>query len=328
MTFDHLNVQSKISNNILPPAIFLMGVTSSGKTDLAIALSEILHCELISVDSVLVYKGMNIGTAKPSAKELARVPHMLIDINDPSEPYSAANFRKDALQGMSEITARGKIPLLVGGTMLYFKILRDGLARLPAANAVIRNELLAQAKKKGWAFLYTELQRIDPAAGMRIKPSDTQRVQRALEVYKATGKTLSKLYGEQKYSSFPYEVTNLAIAPKTRSVLHQRIENRFQLMLQNHFIDEVRVLYARKDLTLSLPAIRSVGYRQIWSYLKGELDHSMMVEKGIIATRQLAKRQLTWLKSWPDVHWLDSLSKNLLNDALKCLKSLCILSKK
>ncbi|KEQ18238.1 tRNA delta(2)-isopentenylpyrophosphate transferase [Endozoicomonas numazuensis] len=296
-----------------------MGPTASGKTDLAIQLAEKLPCELISVDSALVYKGMDIGTAKPTAEELARVPHRLIDIRDPSEPYSAADFRVDALREMTEITNRGNIPLLVGGTMLYFKALRDGLATLPAADPEIREALMNRAQSEGWHALHEELKTVDPVAAARIKPTDTQRLQRALEVYHATGRALSLWHQEQESSRLPYNVVNLAIAPKDRAVLHQRIETRFKQMLDGHFIDEVKALYERGDLDISLPSIRAVGYRQVWGYLEGEMDYSTMVERGVIATRQLAKRQLTWLRSWSDVHWLDSLSENRVEDALKWL---------
>ncbi|WP_422139164.1 tRNA (adenosine(37)-N6)-dimethylallyltransferase MiaA [Endozoicomonas sp. ALC020] len=320
LSFEEKQPQTLSSEEIQPPAIFLMGPTASGKTDLAIQLAERLPCELISVDSALVYRGMDIGTAKPSAQELARAPHRLIDIRDPSEPYSAADFREDALREMTEITNKGNIPLLVGGTMLYFKALRDGLATLPAADAGIRETLMRRAESEGWQALHDELQTVDPVAALRIKPTDTQRLQRALEVYYATGKVISRWHQEQATSRLPYNLVNLAIAPGDRSVLHQRIETRFKLMLEHHFVDEVRALYERGDLDISLPSIRAVGYRQVWGYLQGEMDYSTMLEKGIIATRQLAKRQLTWLRSWPDIHWLDSLSKNRLEDALKWLK--------
>ncbi|WP_062263743.1 tRNA (adenosine(37)-N6)-dimethylallyltransferase MiaA [Endozoicomonas arenosclerae] len=318
------STQTESSDEKRPPAIFLMGPTASGKTDLAIQLSERLPCELISVDSALVYKGMDIGTAKPSAEELDRAPHRLIDIRDPSEPYSAADFREDALREMTEITNKGKIPLLVGGTMLYFKALRDGLATLPAADPAIRDALMKRASTEGWSALHEELQTVDPVAANRIKPTDTQRLQRALEVYHATGKALSLWHSEQEASRLPYNVVNLAIAPKDRSVLHQRIEARFRMMLDQHFIEEVRGLYERGDLNISLPSIRAVGYRQVWGYLEGEMDYSTMVEKGVIATRQLAKRQLTWLRSWPDVNWLDSLSENRVEEALKWVKPVLI----
>ncbi|MRI31676.1 tRNA (adenosine(37)-N6)-dimethylallyltransferase MiaA [Endozoicomonas sp. OPT23] len=305
----------------LPTAIFLMGPTASGKTDLAIALTEHLPCELISVDSALVYRDMDIGTAKPTVEELAKAPHRLINIKDPSEPYSAADFREDALREMAEISSRGKIPVLVGGTMLYFKALRDGLAELPAADQSIRDRLLKDAEELGWEKLHEKLQQVDPVAALRIKPTDTQRLQRALEVYESTGRPLSDWHAEQKQQQLPYNVVNLAIAPQDRSVLHKRIAIRYERMMEQGFIDEVKALRERGDLDTSLPAVRAVGYRQVWSYLDGEMDYPTMVEKGIIATRQLAKRQLTWLRSWPDVNWLDSLSVNLVEDALKVIRA-------
>ncbi|KEI70002.1 tRNA (adenosine(37)-N6)-dimethylallyltransferase MiaA [Endozoicomonas elysicola] len=305
----------------LPPAVFLMGPTASGKTDLAVALSKELPVEIISVDSALIYRGMDIGTAKPEPEILAEAPHHLIDILDPAESYSAADFRRDALSLMADITARGRIPLLVGGTMMYFKMLRDGMAAMPAADAGVRQRLLDSAHENGWGFLHQRLSEIDPEAAQRIKPSDTQRLQRALEVYELTGKPLSQWHREQEEQSLPYRLVSLAVAPEDRAVLHERIALRFRLMLENGFLEEARSLYQREELNVSMPSIRSVGYRQAWSYLDGELSYDEMVERGIIATRQLAKRQLTWLRSWPDVHWLDTLSENLSGDALKVLGS-------
>ncbi len=305
----------------LSPAVFLMGPTASGKTDLAVALSKELPVEIISVDSALIYRGMDIGTAKPEPEILAEAPHHLIDILDPAESYSAADFRRDALSLMADITARGRIPLLVGGTMMYFKMLRDGMAAMPAAHAGVRQKLLDSAHENGWVFLHQRLTEIDPEAAQRIKPSDTQRLQRALEVYELTGKPLSQWHREQEEQSLPYRLVSLAVAPEDRAVLHERIALRFRLMLENGFLEEARSLYQREDLNVSMPSIRSVGYRQTWSYLDGELSYDEMVERGIIATRQLAKRQLTWLRSWPDVHWLDTLSENLSGDALKVLGS-------
>lgn len=305
----------------LPPAVFLMGPTASGKTDLAVALSKKLPFEIISVDSALIYRGMDIGTAKPEPEILAEAPHHLIDILDPAESYSAADFRRDALSLMADITARGRIPLLVGGTMMYFKMLRDGMAAMPAADAGVRQRLLDSAHENGWFFLHQRLSEIDPEAAQRIKPSDTQRLQRALEVYELTGKPLSQWHREQEEQSLPYHIVSLAVVPEDRAVLHERIALRFRLMLENGFLEEARSLYQREDLNVSMPSIRSVGYRQAWSYLDGELSCDEMVERGIIATRQLAKRQLTWLRSWPDVHWLDTLSENLSGDALKVLGS-------
>lgn len=310
--------------NTLPPAIFLMGPTASGKTDLAVALTEALPCEIISVDSALIYKGMDIGSAKPETEVLAKAPHQLVDILDPAKAYSAADFREDALALMAEITARGKIPLLVGGTMMYFKVLRDGMAQLPSADEQIRQQLLQQAEEQGWETLHQRLIEVDPEASQRIKPADTQRLQRALEVYELTGKPLSQWHREQEGQRLPYNVINLAVSPEDRAVLHERIALRFKLMLEAGFLDEARQLFERGDLNTSMPSVRCVGYRQAWSYLEGEYSYEEMIEKGIIATRQLAKRQLTWLRSWPDVHWLDTLSDDLPSHALKVIKQALI----
>ena len=292
-----------------------MGPTASGKTDLAVALHEQLPCDIISVDSALVFKGMDIGTAKPDAELLARAPHRLIDIRDPAEAYSAAEFREDALREMHEITARGRIPLLVGGTMLYYKALRDGLADLPAADDRVRQQILDQAEQDGWAAVHDRLKSVDPASAARIHPTDPQRMQRALEIYLVSGRTMTELVAEQKKARLPFQLLNLAVAPEERSVLHERIALRFQMMLRAGFIEEVEQLYAREGLHPGLPSIRCVGYRQAWSYLDGELSYDEMVDRGIIATRQLAKRQFTWLRSWGELNWFDSLSGNLINSA-------------
>lgn len=285
------------------PVIFLMGPTAAGKTALAISLCEHLNTEIISVDSALVYKGMDIGTAKPDASELARAPHHLIDLLDPSETYSVADFRRDAIIKIDEFHQQGKVPVLVGGTMLYFKALIDGLSPLPEANVEIRVELEAQAAQYGWPHLYQELVKIDPQAAQKMSENDSQRINRALEVYKLTGKTMTELQ-KQKQPVLPYTFHQFAIAPTQRSELHQRIEKRFKIMLEQGFENEVSTLYLRKDLHPNMPSIRCVGYRQMWDYLAGEIDHDEMVFRGIAATRQLAKRQLTWLRSWPDVTWL------------------------
>ena len=290
-----------------PLAIFLMGPTASGKTDLAIQLRQQLPVEVISVDSALIYRGMDIGTAKPSKAELALAPHRLIDICDPAESYSAANFRTDALREMQEISAEGKIPLLVGGTMLYYKALLEGLSPLPSADEKVRSEIEAKAALIGWAGLHQELCKIDPISAQRINPNDSQRINRALEVFYLTGKTLTELTA-QKGEALPYDILQFAIAPEQREVLHLRIEQRFHKMIELGFQQEVEKLYRRPDLNENLPSIRCVGYRQMWEYLRGDYDHDEMVFRGICATRQLAKRQITWLRGWTSpIQWLDSL---------------------
>ncbi len=290
-----------------PLAIFLMGPTASGKTDLAIQLRQQLPVEVISVDSALIYRGMDIGTAKPSKAELALAPHRLIDICDPAESYSAANFRTDALREMQEISAQGKIPLLVGGTMLYYKALLEGLSPLPSADEKVRSEIEAKAALIGWGELHQELSKIDPISAQRINPNDSQRINRALEVFYLTGKTLTELTA-QKGEALPYDILQFAIAPEQREVLHLRIEQRFHKMIELDFQQEVEKLYRRPDLNENLPSIRCVGYRQMWEYLRGDYDHDEMVFRGICATRQLAKRQITWLRGWTSpIQWLDSL---------------------
>ncbi|MCT4709619.1 tRNA (adenosine(37)-N6)-dimethylallyltransferase MiaA [Enterobacteriaceae bacterium H11S18] len=293
------------ANKSLPKAIFLMGPTASGKTALAINLRKTLPVELISVDSALIYQGMDIGTAKPTADELAQAPHRLLDILDPAQAYSAADFRRDALNEMAEITASGRIPLLVGGTMLYFKALLEGLSPLPAADPEVRARIEQQAAELGWDALHRQLVDIDPVAGARIHPNDPQRLSRALEVFFISGKTLTELT-QTSGEALPYQVHQFAIAPASRELLHQRIEQRFHQMLASDFEAEVRALFARGDLHTEMPSIRCVGYRQMWSYLAGEISHEEMVYRGICATRQLAKRQMTWLRGWEGVHWLDS----------------------
>ena len=293
------------ANNSLPPAIFIMGPTASGKTALAMALRQRFPVELISVDSALIYRGMDIGTAKPTAEELALAPHRLIDIRDPAESYSAADFRAAALREMAAITAEGKIPLLVGGTMLYFKALLEGLSPLPAADPEVRAQIEKQAQELGWEALHRQLQQVDPVSAARIHPNDPQRLSRALEVFLISGKTLTeltKISGE----TLPYNVQQFAIAPATREQLHQRIALRFEQMMAAGFEAEARALFERGDLHTDLPSVRCVGYRQMWSYLEGEIDYDEMVYRGICATRQLAKRQMTWLRGWESVHWLDS----------------------
>ena len=319
----------------LPPAIFLMGPTAAGKTDLALELARVLPCDLISVDSALIYRGMDIGTAKPERAILDAFPHALIDLRDPAESYSAAEFRADALAAMAESTARGRIPLLVGGTMLYYKALLEGLADMPSADPAIRAELEARAAAEGWEALHRELAEVDPESAARIHPNDPQRLTRALEVYRVSGLSMTEHRlrqaagnpdaGTSGAGQLPYTVAQLAIAPAQRQVLHDRIAQRFRVMLEQGFVEEVEALRRRSDLHAGLPSIRAVGYRQVWEYLDGELSRDEMVERGIIATRQLAKRQFTWLRGWENLHWLDSLACDNLSRVLKYLESVSIL---
>ncbi len=282
-----------------------MGPTAAGKTDLALEIANHFPVEIISVDSVLVYQGMNIGTAKPEPEILKKYPHHLVNIMDPTERYSVGSFREDAIKLMAEITARGKVPLLVGGTMLYFKALQHGLADLPTANIEIRTRLEYEVEQYGLAHLHERLTVVDPVSAARIHINDPQRLQRALEVHEITGKTLTELTNG-KVSMLPYQIIKLVLSPFDRAILHQRIAQRYKSMMAKGFIDEVKTLFSRKDCHPDLPSIRAVGYRQAWSHLSGEYDQDVMIEKAIIATRQMAKRQLTWLRAQPDGVWFDS----------------------
>src|SRR5512139_385290 len=293
-----------------PPAIFLMGPTASGKTALAVSLVERFPLEIISVDSALVYRGMDVGTAKPDAATLARAPHHLLDIRDPDETYSAAAFCDDARRLMADIVARGRVPLLVGGTMLYFRALLQGLDDLPRADAALRHKLEAAARARGWPALHAELAAVDPLTAARLAPNDSQRIGRALEVFRLTGTPMSALL-DRMQSELPYRVLQLALIPSDRAVLHQRIAARFDAMLAEGLIDEVKTLRRSYALKPDLPAMRAVGYRQAWAYLDGDIDLGALREQGIAATRQLAKRQLTWLRSWPDAVELDCLADDL-----------------
>ena len=297
----------------LPKAIFLMGPTGSGKTDLAVELQQRFPVEIISVDSALVYQGMNIGSAKPDAETLAKAPHRLIDFLDPSQPYSAADFRTDALREMADITARGRIPLLVGGTMLYFRALEYGLSQLPEADPDIRARLEREAAQHGWQVLHDRLAQIDSVAAARIHPNDPQRLQRALEVYELTGKSLTELQQAAWHDTCPYHLLKMALIPENRSWLHERLAMRFDLMLEAGFIEEVKALWQRNDLNTHLPAIRAVGYRQVWDYLNGKMDYTQMRDRAIVATRQLAKRQLTWLRSEKGISVYNPQEDNLLS---------------
>jgi len=301
-----------------PTVIFIMGPTAAGKTDLAIECVEQLNCELISVDSALVYREMNIGTAKPDAETLARAPHKLIDIIDPKESYSAANFREDALNEIKATLSRGKTPVLVGGTMLYYKALQEGLSELPAADETVRLQLEADAQVLGWQAMHDRLASVDPVSAQRIHPNDPQRIQRALEVFEISGKTLTDFWQQQSSQALPYNLIKITFFPENRDLLKQRIAQRFYQMLELDFIEEVEALRARGDLSLDLPSMRCVGYRQAWEYLDGLMSYEEMSERAIIATRQLAKRQLTWLRKEQNCNYYD------INSAiyLKILKKL------
>lgn len=287
-----------------PPVIFLMGPTAAGKTALALALHARLPVEIVSVDSSQVYRGLDIGTAKPTPEEQARAPHRLIDIREPSEVYSAAQFCDDARREMAAITAAGRIPLLAGGTMFYFRALEFGLAPLPSADPEVRARLTQHAQEQGWPALHAQLRVRDPESAARIGPNDAQRIQRALEIIELTGESPTVLNREQRVD-FPYRAIKLALSPSERAQLHIRIEQRFDHMLEQGLIPEVEALYRRGDLSLELPSIRTVGYRQIWLYLTGSINYSEMVAQAKAATRQLAKRQLTWLRQYPGLTWLD-----------------------
>jgi tRNA dimethylallyltransferase len=289
-----------------------MGPTASGKTTLAVDLVKRYPMDIISVDSALVYRGMTIGTAKPDAEVLAVAPHRLIDIRDPAVPYSAAEFRDDALSAMAEITGQGRIPLLVGGTFLYFRALQSGLSDMPAADPDTRARLEATAKREGWAALHARLSVVDPDSAARIKATDPQRIQRALEVYELSGRPMSAFHAQTVAKDFPYRVLKLALIPGNRALLHTRIEARFRQMLAAGLIDEVRKLRGRGGISAELPAMRAVGYRQVWRFLSGQLSYEAMVEQTIIATRQYAKRQLTWLRSESGLHCLVAEDRHLL----------------
>lgn len=303
------------------PIICIMGPTASGKTALAIDLLNYFPGEIISVDSALVYRGMDKGTAKPTATELQTAPHHLLDIRDPSQAYSAADFCQDATRLIADIQSRNRIPFLVGGTMLYFKALQQGLAALPAADATIRDALNEELKRHGSAYLHQRLMDVDPQSAARIHPNDPQRLQRALEVFLSTGQAISNFY--QKETLFGQnDMINIGLMPNDRSLLHARIAQRFQQMMDQGFMDEMQGLFARKDLQADLPAMRAVGYRQAWAYLEGAYDLATMQEKAIVATRQLAKRQMTWLRHWPTIHLFDCFAENVTEQVKNFLQNL------
>lgn len=289
----------------LPPAVFLMGPTASGKTALAIEMHKRFAVDIVSVDSALVYRGMDIGTAKPDAETLHTAPHVLIDIRDPREAYSAAEFRQDALEEMSRITSRGRVPLLAGGTMLYFKALSQGLARLPAANPTLRLQIEEQARESGWQAMHAALAAKDPEIAGRIHPNDPQRISRALEVIELTGRKMSELQRQNKDQELAYRVLKIIACPQPRAVLHERIEMRFRQMLEEGFMSEMETLRKRGDLEPEMPSMRCVGYRQAWNFLEGEISFDEMCQQAVAATRQLAKRQLTWLRQETGALWYD-----------------------
>ena len=295
-----------------PLVVSIMGPTASGKTAAALAIAQSIPCEIISVDSALIYRGMDIGTAKPSDEERSQVPHHLIDILDPSLSYSVKQFRDDASRLISDIQARSKLPLLVGGTMLYFKALRDGLDDLPSADLALRSQLDMEIARHGTAALHARLRELDPITAERLNPNDTQRVQRAMEIILLSGQPMSSQLDKADKPELPFELMSLALEPSDRKVLHDRIAQRFDAMLSARpgLIEETAALKQRSDLHIGLPSIRCVGYRQAWDYLEGKINRDNLREMGIAATRQLAKRQLTWLRSMPDRHVIDCLSPN------------------
>jgi len=323
--------QRKISdtqNSERPLAICLLGPTAAGKTALAIELVKRFPCEIVNVDSAQIYRDMNIGTGKPDAATLVLAPHRLLDFLDPSVAYSASRFRSDALREMADIHNNGRIPLLVGGTMLYFKALRDGLAVMPAADPAIRQQISELAQAKGWAHVHAQLQQVDPESALRIHPNDPQRLQRALEIFLHSGRSMTQWHRESNADPLsagnPFALHFVSIQPHSRSVLHDRIAARFKKMLDDGLVQEVQRLRTRGDLDLSMPSMRAVGYRQVWQYIAGELSFDAMVEQGIIATRQLAKRQMTWLRSWDNLHDFDSENPETLELVLKFVDQIAI----
>ncbi|WP_455199128.1 tRNA (adenosine(37)-N6)-dimethylallyltransferase MiaA [Kaarinaea lacus] len=296
-----------------------MGPTASGKTDLAVQLVQERPCDIISVDSAMVYRGMDIGTAKPDEKTLAVAPHRLIDICDPSEVFSASRFRECALAEINDIVSRGRVPLLVGGTMLYFRALEQGLSPLPSADPEVRARIEAEAESEGWQVLHDRLAKIDPESAARIHVNDPQRIQRALEVFELTGEPLSEWFERVVDNDLPFQIVKIVAATEDRALLHQRIEARFQQMLEQGFVQEVEGLYQRGDLHADLPSMRAVGYRQVWGHLEGAYDYETMVERGITATRQFAKRQYTWLRGEPEEVRFEATDSKILSKVLKYL---------
>lgn len=308
--------------NNLPPVLLLMGPTASGKTDVACALADQLDCDLISVDSALIYREMNIGSAKPDAETLARYPHALVDILDPSESYSAADFRTDALRLIEQSHNNNRLPVLVGGTMLYYKVLLEGIADIPATEPAVRAQITQEAAKLGWPAMHARLADVDPVSAAKLHPNHSQRISRALEVFTQTGKPLSAWHSEQSANELTFRPIQIALMPE-REVLHQRIENRFDKMLAHGFIDEVKALVDRGDLHLDLPSMRAVGYRQVWQYVVGDVDLQSARDAGIAATRQLAKRQVTWLRSWNELNIIATEEPFSVERVLREVRRLC-----
>ncbi len=313
---NNLYLDSMTQETQHPPAIFLMGPTASGKTALAVQLARTLNGEIISVDSALVYRGMDIGTAKPTLAERGGIPHYLIDILDPAESFSTGQFRDQALALMADIAGRGKLPILVGGTMLYFNALNSGLAVLPEADEAVRAKLDQELEQFGKEALHARLAQVDPESAARIHPNDPQRIQRALEVYEISGRPMTSLFTEAQAQDIPYRKIKLIIAPPDRKILHDIIARRFRTMLEQGLVEEVEALFKRGDLSEKMPSIRAVGYRQVWAYLSGEYDYDTLVEKGIVATRQLAKRQFTWLRREIDAANFETGQPDLLERVL------------
>jgi tRNA dimethylallyltransferase len=305
------------------PVALIMGPTGAGKTDLALKLAERLPVDIVSVDSAMVYRGMDIGTGKPDAATLQRVPHRLVDILDPSQSYSAGQFVRDAERAIDEIHARGRLPLLVGGTMLYFRALRRGIAEMPSADPRVRAEIDAEAAHRGWPALHADLERIDPRAAARIQPNDAQRIQRAIEVFRVTSKPLTELHAAAAPPRADLDRVTFAWVPSDRARLYDAIERRFHAMLRAGFLDEVRGLYERGDLHADLPAIRSVGYRQLWEHLRGDVALESAIERGILATRHLARRQLVWLRADEGVRWFDPLESDAGAQIQRAIAALC-----
>ena len=296
-------------------AVFILGPTASGKSAVAMALSQRFPVEIVSVDSAQVYRHMDIGTAKPGAAERSQVPHHLIDIVDPTEAYSAGRFREDALRLAAQIHERGKVPVFAGGTMLYFRALSRGLASLPPAQPALRREIEAQAERDGWPALHRELSRIDPASAARIEPMDAQRIQRAIEVHRHSGRTLTEWHAAEARSSLPFDALKIALEPSDRAELHRRIEERFRAMLEQGLVSELEGLKRRYALRADMPSMRTVGYRQAWEVLEGTRPRGTLEARGTAATRQLAKRQLTWQRAMDDVERLDCLRADLAGAA-------------